>query len=314
MDDLVYLYALSKIANIGQVTAKSLLHKFESYPAIFSAPAEELLQVRRITPVIAAEIMKSSQHLEDLNLELEEIQNNQIQIIPVNDNRYPKLLNSIPDAPMLLFMLGNVIAEDELSIAIVGSRTASEIGQQIAQDLATALVKQGITIISGLAVGIDTAGHQGALSAAGRTIACLGSGFYRIYPPENQALAEQIAHSGAIVSELPPKTTVEAKFLLMRDRIIAGLSKVVIVIESEEEGGAVYTARKANKYDRQVYYINWHKFQGIPEEALSKQVPSYLKETGLPINNLEPATISYLVSIVKNNITSPELPFESQSS
>jgi DNA processing protein len=311
MEDLVYLYALSKIAKIGQATAKSLLHKFESYPAIFSTPAEELLKVKRITPVITAEIMKSSQHLEELALELEDIQNNQIQVIPVCDNRYPKLLNSIPDAPMLLFILGNVIPEDELSIAIVGSRSASEIGQQIAHNLAIALVKQRITIISGLAVGIDTAGHQGALSVGGRTIACLGSGFYRVYPPENQELAEQITHSGALVSEIPPKTTVESKLLLMRDRIIAGLSKVVIVIESEEDGGAVYTARKANKYDRQVMYINWHKFQGIPQEAQSKLVPNYLKETGFPINNIESATISYLVSIAKNNITPPELPFES---
>jgi DNA processing protein len=311
MEDLVYIYALSKIANIGHATVKALLHKFESYPAIFSAPAEELLQVKRITPVIAAEIMKSNQLLEELNLELEEIQNNQIQAIPSNDTQYPKLLNSIPDAPMLLFMLGNVIPEDELSIAIVGSRAASEVGQQIARQLAEALVKQGVTIVSGLAVGIDTAGHQGALSAGGRTIACLGSGFYRLYPPENQELAEQITHSGVLVSEFPPKTTVESKLLLMRDRIIAGLSKVVIVIESEEDGGAVYTARKANKYDRQVLYINWHKFQGIPKESQSRFVPDYLKETGFPINNIEQPTISYLVSIAKNNISPSELPFES---
>lgn len=313
MDDLVYLYALSRIARIGQATARALLHKFESYPAIFTAPAEELLKVKRITPAIAAEIMKSSRYLEELHQELDEIQDNQIQIISINDTRYPNLLKSIPDAPMLLYMLGNLIPEDELSIAIVGSRAASEVGQQIAKELATALVKQGITIISGLAAGIDTAGHQEALAADGRTIACLGSGFYQIYPPENRELAEQITHSGAIVSELPPKTTVEPKYLLMRDRIIAGLSKVVIVIESEEDGGAVYTARKANKYDRQVLYINWHKFPGIPNEVQSKPVPNYLKETGFPINNLESATISYLVSIAKNNISPPELPFNNQT-
>ncbi|MFB3895875.1 MAG: DNA-processing protein DprA [bacterium] len=310
MDDLVYLFALSKIARIGQATVRALLHKFESYPAIFTAPAEELLKIKRITPATAAEIMKSNQHLEELALELDEIQHNQIQVIPIDSNRYPKLLKNIPDAPMLIYLMGSIIPEDERSIAIVGSRSASELGQEIAHNLARALVQQGITIISGLAIGIDTAGHQGALSADGRTIACLGSGFSRIYPPENQELAQQIPQSGAIISELPPKTTVESKFLLMRDRIIAGLSKAVIVIESEEDGGAIYTARKANKYDRQVLYINWHKFPGVLEEAQSKYIQNYLKETGLPINNIDSATVSYLVAIAKNNIDLPELPFD----
>ncbi|MDI6784356.1 MAG: DNA-processing protein DprA [bacterium] len=300
MNELVYIYALNKIPMIGQATVRELLKRFGSYPEIFHASAAQLLEVKRVTPAIAAEIMKFGLHLDELNQEIELLLDKQIQLIPENDNRYPNLLKLIPDAPFLLFMVGKILPEDENSIAIVGSCAASEIGQQIADELATKLVQQGVTIVSGLAAGIDTAGHQGALSAGGRTIACLGSGFERIYPPENQELAERISRSGALVSELPPETTVESKYLLMRDRIIAGLSKAVIVIESEEDGGAVYTARKANKYDRQVFYINWRKFEGIPKEMHDKFVPTYLKENGLPLHHIEPDTISHLVGVARS--------------
>jgi DNA processing protein len=308
MNELVYIYALSKIPAVGQATVRELLKRFGSYPEIFNASVDKLLEIKRVTPAIAAEIMKFSQHLDELNQEIEIIQENRIQLIPNTDERYPHLLKLICDAPFLLYMLGKIILEDETAIAIVGSRVASEIGQQIASELASKLVQQGVTIVSGLAVGIDTAGHQGALSAGGRTIACPGSGFYRIYPPENTELAERISQSGALISELQPETTVESKYLLMRDRIIAGLSKVVIVIESEEEGGAVYTARKAHKYDRQVFYINWSKFAGIPKAPQSKPVPRYLKETGLPLNNLEQNTISHLAGIAQSDIPKSRIP------
>lgn len=301
-NDLVYLYALSKIPNIGPATVKALSHKFGSYAEIFTASLDDLLSVKRVTPAIAAEIAKFGQHLDELEQEIELMQDKQIQLIPKNDTRYPNLLKPIPDAPFLFYLLGDIIPEDEISVAIVGSRAASETGQQIAFDLASKLVQQGITIVSGLAVGIDTAGHKGALSAGGRTIACPGSGFYHIYPPENTELAERISQSGVLVSEFPPETTVESKYLLMRDRIIAGLSKAVIVIESEEDGGAVYTARKAHKYDRQVYYINWNKFQGISKEGQSKPVPNYLKENGLPLNNIGDDMITHLIAIAQDKV------------
>ncbi|MCX7919238.1 MAG: DNA-processing protein DprA [bacterium] len=302
MAELVYIYALNKISNIGQATVKALLHKFGSYPAIFEASVAELIKVKRITPEIAAEIHKFGHHIDELYQEIEFIQNNRIQIIPNNDSRYPNLLKLIPDAPFLLYMLGNFMPEDETALAIVGSRAASEIGQQIAYELAGKLVQQGVTIVSGLALGIDTAGHLGALSAGGRTIACPGSGLFRIYPPENIELAERITRSGAVLSEFPPETTVESKYLLMRDRIIAALSKAVIVIESEEEGGAVYTARKANKYDRKVFYINWKKFQGVSKETHEKFVPTYLKDNGFPLNNIGEEAIAHLVAVAKEKI------------
>ena len=302
MDDLIYLYALSKIPAIGHATVRELLKRFGSYPEIFGAPAVQLLKIKRITPAIAAEIMKFSLHLDELRQELEEIQDKQIQLIPVGDSRYPNLLKLIPDSPILLFMLGKVIPEDEISVAIIGSRSASEIGKEIAAKLATKLAQQGITIVSGLAIGIDTAGHQGALSGNGRTIACLGSGFYNIYPPENTELAERISQSGALVSEYAPNTAVDSWRLLARDRLIAALSKAVIVIESEEDGGAIYTARKSVKYGRQVYYLNWGKFQDLPQEAKPNFVSMYLKENGLPLNNIAVNVISQLVSTAQEKI------------
>jgi len=167
------------------------------------------------------------------------------------DPRYPRLLASLSPAPML-YVQGSVEADDALSVAIVGSRHATAYGLDVAGRLASDLAARGVTIVSGLARGIDTAAHRGALDAGGRTIAVLGSGIDVIYPPENRDLALEVARSGAVVSQFPPGTAPHPFHFPVRNQTIAALALGVIVVEAAERSGALITARHAADLGREV--------------------------------------------------------------
>ena len=171
------------------------------------------------------------------------------------DRSYPQRLLSIYDYPPLLWIRGTIEPVDELTVAVVGSRQASLYGRRVTRRLVAGLVRRGVTVVSGLARGIDTEAHGAALDCGGRTIAVLGSGIDVIYPRENRALADRIAGSGAIVSEFAPGTTPEPGFFPRRNRIISGLSLGVVIIEARERSGALITARYAADQGREVYAV-----------------------------------------------------------
>lgn len=177
-----------------------------------------------------------------------------ISVLTLDDDDYPTNLALIHDAPPVLFMRGALSTKDERAVAIVGTREASERGQRIATELARGLGKRGWTIVSGLARGIDTAAHLGALD--GRTLAVLGSGIRVIHPKENEALAEKIAQGhGAVLSEFSPNTPPQGRNLMTRDRVISGLASGTIVVQAEKDSGSMDTASRARRQSRLVFAV-----------------------------------------------------------
>lgn len=177
------------------------------------------------------------------------------RIISINDAEYPAGLKNIFDPPREIFVRGNILAEDDNAVAIVGTRTPTHYGLKQCEKLSYDLAIRGITIVSGMARGIDSAAHRGAIKAGGRTIAVLGSGFNYIYPPENKRLSEEIANSSAVISEFPPDTRPYKNNFPKRNRIISGMSKGVLVIEAAVRSGSLITANFALEEGREVFAL-----------------------------------------------------------
>src|SRR2546429_1657589 len=171
------------------------------------------------------------------------------------DDRYPASLRQIPDPPLVLAVRGTLVAEDDIAIAVVGARRASEYGRRVAGELASDLARSGVTVVSGLAAGIDAAAHRGALAAGGRTIAVLGTGIDRIYPSWHAGLAAEIVRPGALVTEFPCGAPPLAFHFPRRNRLISGLSRGTVVVEAAEESGSLITAGHANEQGREGFAV-----------------------------------------------------------
>ena len=175
--------------------------------------------------------------------------------IAFNDPDYPPQLGDIPDPPVLLYVKGSLKPEDQLAVALVGARKASPYGMRIAERLASSLARVGITVVSGLARGIDAAAHKGALKAGGRTLAVMANGLSEIYPPEHDKLAEEIAAQGAILSEMPMRQSAQSDLFPRRNRIISGLSLGVVIVEAAPRSGSLVTAHHAMEQNREVFAV-----------------------------------------------------------
>jgi len=191
----------------------------------------------------------------DLDAEMEKLEQHQVQVLTKENPSFPKRLQEIYDAPPLLYVRGTLIPEDEWALAVIGTRHATMYGREVTQRLVTDLAKNKITIVSGLARGIDSIAHRAALSAGGRTIAVCGCGLDTIYPAENQGLAQEIMEHGALISDYPLGTKPKAENFPQRNRIMSGLSLGVLVTESMETGGALITANMALQQDREVFAV-----------------------------------------------------------
>lgn len=254
MTDLEYLILLNLLPDIGAVRLKFLLKRFGSIKNIFTATQAELEEVEDIGPKIASSILKYEKERE-LERELKLINKHNVKVISCLDKEYPDNLKEIYNPPIILYVRGNILPEDKFAIAIVGSRNASHYGISAAERLGYELASRGLTISSGLARGIDAAGHKGALKAKGRTIAVLGSGLTDIYPPEHLELADEIAKNGAVVSEFPMETAPLKENFPRRNRIISGLSLGVVVVEAAKNSGALITADFALEQGRELYAV-----------------------------------------------------------
>ena len=244
--------ALSLSPNIGAATLSNLLQHFaHDLDAALAAPPHELMRVRGIGAKIASEI--GAIDLDRLALEVEGWRDEGIDILMRGDAEYPAPLRAVEDGPPALFLRGMPPAETwSKAVAIVGTRRPSKEARYITLGLAMQLARGGRAVVSGLALGVDTAAHTGALSANGFTIAVLGSGLHKIYPAANRTLAERIEAAGALISQTHPCWGANAQRLVSRNRIISGLSQALVVVESEMEGGAMYAARFAKEQGRQV--------------------------------------------------------------
>lgn len=247
------LIALNLIPDIGSVRLKNLREAFGSAPKIFLNSKDSLKRVDKIGDKIASAIAGFS--FESLKKELELARKLKIQVMTLEDEDYPRSLKEIYDPPLCLYVKGALLPSDIVSLAIVGSRRASYYGLSCAQNFAYSLAGAGITIVSGLARGIDTQAHKGVLKAKGRTIAVLGSGLNRVYPAENKDLAEKIAERGAVISEFPLNTEPLARNFPRRNRLISGLSLGTIVVEAAKNSGALITADFALEQGKDVFAI-----------------------------------------------------------
>jgi DNA processing protein len=242
------------VRGIGPLYRKALVARFGSPSEVLSAALSDLREVEGIGQTLAARIAAAREEI-DVQSELAACREHGIEILLEGSEAYPGVLREIPDPPGLLFCRGKLTVEDRLAIGIVGTRHASQYGRQQARRLAGSLARAGLTIVSGLARGIDGEAHRGALDACGRTIAVLASGVLNIYPPEHKQLADDVIANGALMSESPPAMEPLAGMFPQRNRIISGLSLGVIVIEAAERSGALITARHAMEQGREVFAL-----------------------------------------------------------
>ena len=245
---------LSMVSGVGPKIRQTLLKRFGSAGAVFAAAPNALREVAGVGTALARKIC-TAPSLEEVSVELAKYEADGVAIITDADPRYPRALKEIHDPPGLFYMRGDLLPTDDLSIAIVGTRHATPYGKAQAERLAGSLSRAGLTIVSGLARGIDAVAHRGAMDAGGRTLAILGGGVLNIYPPEHVELADEVARAGAVISETPPHFQPMAGSFPQRNRLISGLSLGVIVIEAAERSGALITARHAMEQGREVFAV-----------------------------------------------------------
>lgn len=247
------LVSLNTVWEIGSIRLKKLLEYFDKPENILRAPEEKLMAVSGIGEKICRKI--KSLKKEDLDKEFASVKKLGLKIVTQEDENYPKNLKYMYDPPIVLYVKGEIKSEDSLAIGIVGSRRASFYGLSSAEKFAAELSDKGFTIISGMARGIDSYAHRGALKAGGRTIAVMGSGFNQIYPAENKELSEEIAQNGAVISEFSMDTPPKKENFPCRNRIISGLSLGVLVVEAARNSGALITADFALEQGREVFAL-----------------------------------------------------------
>lgn len=250
---LVAHLRLASQTGIGPRIRARLLEYFGSPQAVFDASAADLSRIEKLG-ARAAESILSSDEAEAVGL-LDTCRREGVRILLDTDPDYPPLLSRIDDPPGLLFVRGSLLPCDALSVALVGARHATSYGIKVAEQLAGALARAGYTVTSGLARGIDSAAHRGALAAGGRTLAVLGSGVLQVYPPEHRQLADDVERAGAVISEQPPLTEPTPGAFPQRNRIISGLSLGVVVVQAAERSGAMITARLAGDQGREVFAV-----------------------------------------------------------
>lgn len=245
---------LSLVSGVGPKTRKSLLDHFGSPKAVLAAAPSELRSVQGVGPKLAGAILRARQEI-DVAAEIDFCRRNGVSIVAEADPAYPRALREVHDPPGVLFVRGAIQPSDALAIAIVGSRHATHYGLEQAERLAGSLARSGLTIISGLARGIDAAAHRGALAAGGRTLAVLGSGVLNIYPPEHDKLAAEVIARGAVLGEAPVRSAPTSGAFPQRNRLISGMSLGVIVVEAALQSGALITARHAMEQGREVFAV-----------------------------------------------------------
>lgn len=254
-EDLAASLMLSMIPGVGPLMQRDLLARFGSAAAVLSAAPSELREVPRLGPKLCRAISTASETI-DVEAEIARCRERGIELLTESDSRFPAALREITDPPSVLYMRGEMLAQDALAIAIVGTRHATHYGRKQTQRLAASLARAGVTIVSGLARGIDTEAHRAALEVGGRTIAVLGSGVLSVYPSENRGLADQIADgNGAVLSESSTLSKPMRGSFPRRNRIVTGLCQGVIVIEAGDRSGALISARLSMEQGREVFAL-----------------------------------------------------------
>jgi DNA processing protein len=253
MEKQAYWIGFNLVRGIGAVCMKNLLDYYGDLEIAWNAPAGGLISAG--LPARVVENFFQVRGSVDLEKVMEKIIAQGVKVYTWNDEVYPKRLKEISQPPPVLFAKGSINVEDDWAVSVVGTRRVTPYGRQVATEIARFLAENGVTVVSGLARGVDAIAHQSALQAGGRTIAVLGSGVDVIYPPEHRKLAEEIAAQGAVISDYPMGTQPDSTNFPPRNRIIAGLSLATIVVEAGETSGALITAKFAVDQGREVFAV-----------------------------------------------------------
>lgn len=253
MEDLRYWLGFNRVRGIGPMRLRGLLEAFGSVRAAWEAPPEALQEIGLDRRTLSSFL----QARETLNLaQLEAaVLRAKVHVYTWDDPAYPAALRDLPDSPPVLFVKGTLEPDDDWAIAVVGTRKPTAYGREVAQHFASGLAQQGLTIVSGLARGVDAIAHRAALEAGGRTLAVLGCGVDRVYPPEHHKLAQDIMAQGALISDYPLGTPPDAANFPARNRLISGLSRGVVVVEAGSTSGALITADFAAQQGRDVFAV-----------------------------------------------------------
>jgi len=266
-NELRFWVALHRVHRLGSVRFGILQAGFASMEAVWNASAEELAAAG-LDSGTAQSILRTRAKVTPSEL-MEQLAEAGVTALPRPDPRYPELLREIPDAPPVLYLKGSWLAEDDWSVAVVGTRRATAYGRQAAMELVQGLAQHRVTVVSGLARGIDTIAHHAALDAGGRTIAVLANGLDEVYPPENRRLAERIVEQGALISDYPLGTHPRAEYFPRRNRILSGLALGTLIVEGGYKSGSMITARTAMEQDREVFAVPGSIFSPQSEGPLS---------------------------------------------
>ena len=305
MDNIRPWFKLKSVPGVGNLLGKRLIDRFKSPQNVFQASDDELLQVDGVTRRHVSAI-KTHKMPQGVEAELELVERKGYRIVTLTDSDYPQLLRQIPDPPPYLYVSGR-LDRSPMKIAVVGSRNATGYGITTTKSLSANLASFGITIISGMARGIDTAAHHGALAAGGKTIAVLGSGLERIYPADNKPLFQRISEQGAVVSEFSLFTEPEAYNFPIRNRIISGMSLGTVVVEATKKSGSLITARLAAEQNREVFAVpgSIQSFKSIGTHTLIKQGAKLVENAQDIIEELTPM-IQYKERAGKNRCNADE--------
>ena len=298
MDSIRPWFNLKSVPGVGNLLGKRLIDRFKSAEHVFQASGEELLHVEGMTERLVAAIKKHKMPA-NVEAELALVAQKGYKIVTLTDSNYPRLLREIPDPPPFLYVYGQLEGSSG-KLAVVGSRNATQYGIATTKDLCENLASLDLTIVSGMARGIDSAAHEGALTAKGKTVAVLGSGLEQVYPPENLKLFHRIAQNGAVVSEFTLLTKPEAHNFPIRNRIISGMSLGTVVVEATKKSGSLITARLAAEQNREVFAVpgSIQSFKSTGTHTLIKQgaklvehaqdiieeLPLFLQDHGHPEN------------------------------
>lgn len=254
MEDTKFWVALARHEKIGSRTIMKLFKNFKVLARVWESKEDKLALAGLDAAQIKAVLEVVSKV--DPDSEMARLEKHKIKVLVYPEENYPKMLKEIPDPPALIFIRGQLDPHDEIALAVVGSRKATSYGERVIEELVGPLAQSGLTIVSGLALGIDALAHRATLDAHGRTIAVLGCGLDQVYPTSNIRLADQIlASGGAIISEFPLGRAAMKFNFPIRNRIIAGLSLGTLVIEAAIESGSLITAQAALEYNREVFAI-----------------------------------------------------------
>lgn len=276
----IYWIALNRVKGIGAVRFKALLDTFGDAESAWRASASQL-KAAGLGPSVVSSLLQLREAIDLARLEAD-LDKHQVQVLTWLDTDYPRRLKEIEQSPPVLYLRGNLKADDEWAIAVVGTRRVTAYGRQVAEELGAFLAHQGITVVSGLARGVDAISQQAALKAGGRSIGVLAHGLDRVYPAENRALTEKITKNGALISDYALGVLPEGANFPPRNRIISGLSIAVVVVEAGQKSGALITAEFAAEQGRDVFAVPGNMYA-----AQSKGTNRLIENGAHPLLNFE---------------------------